>query len=90
MTNYRSDETGRDFVISDLTSKIHDGRYQARVAVTGSISGYGLSQRFLDLETFLNEADARQRAISAAEAWIKEELVRRVPLALPTGFIPFS
>ncbi len=87
MTKDRVDDILRRFVVSDLTSKLDDGRYRARVAVMGSIAGYGLSQRFLDLETFSDEADARQRAIAAAQAWIETQQGRDL-LALPTGFLP--
>lgn len=82
-----SKDVRKDYVVSDLTSKLDDGRYQARVAVTRAVAGNGFSQRFLDLETFTNEAEARQRAISAAQAWIEGEHGRD-RLSLPTGFLP--
>ena len=81
-----SEDVRKDYVISDLTSRLDDGRYRARAAVTRAAAGNGFSQRFLDLETFTNEADARQRAISAAQAWIEGEQGRD-PLGLPTGFL---
>ena len=83
-----SEDVRKEYVISDLTSKLDDGRYRARAAVTRAVAGNGFSQRFLDLETFTNEADARRRAISAAQAWIEGERGRD-PLSLPTGFLPF-
>ena len=84
----RSQDVRKDYVISDLTSRLDDGRYQARAVVTRAAAGNGFSQRFLDLETFTNEADARQRAISAAQAWIEGERGRD-PLSLPTGILSF-
>ena len=84
----RSQDIWKDYVISDLTSRLDDGRYQARAVVTRAAAGNGFSQRFLDLETFTNEADARQRAISAAQAWIEGERGRD-PLSLPTGILSF-
>ena len=85
--NQRSGDFRKKYVISDLTSKLDDGRFRARAAVTVGGAGCDLSQRFLDLETFLNEGDARHRAISAAQAWIEGERGRD-PLGLPTSFIP--
>jgi len=47
------------------------------------------TQRFIDLETFAKEDDARRRAIAAARAWIDEE-ESNDKLALPTGLVPLS
>jgi hypothetical protein len=89
MTRDRVGDVPRKFVVTDLTSQLDDGRYRARVAVMGGIAGYGLSQRFVDLETFSNEADARQRAIAAAQAWIDAQQGRDL-LGLPTGIFPLT
>ena len=71
----------------DDTARTEDGRYRARVVLVTVGNGRTRSQRFIDLETFLREDDARQRAITAARAWIDDEEAND-KLALPTGFAP--
>ena len=69
------------------TERTDDGRYRARVVLITVGNGRPRSQRFIDLETFVNEDDARQRALAAARAWIDEEEAND-ELALPTSFAP--
>ena len=71
----------------DDTAPTDDGRYRARVVLVTAGNGRPRSQRFIDLETFVKEDDARQRALAAARAWIDEEEAND-KLALPTGFAP--
>ena len=73
---------------ADDTAPTDDGRYRARVVLVTAGNGRPRSQRFIDLETFVKEDDARQRALAAARAWIDEEEAND-KLALPTGFGPF-
>ena len=63
-----------------------DGKYRARVRILG-LDGGRRSQRFIDLETFVNEADARHRALAAARSWIDAE-DGHDKLALPSSFAP--
>jgi len=72
----------------DDTARTDDGRYRARVVLVTVGNARPRSQRFIDLETFIKEDDARQRALAAARAWIDEEDAND-KLALPTGFAPF-
>jgi hypothetical protein len=72
----------------DDTAPTDDGRYRARVVLVTAGNGRPRSQRFIDLETFVKEDDARQRALAAARAWIDEEEAND-KLSLPTGFGPF-
>lgn len=72
----------------DNTAPTDDGRYRARVVLVTVGNARPRSQRFIDLETFIKEDDARQRALAAARAWIDEEEAND-KLALPTGFAPF-
>jgi len=74
-------------VFDDDTARTDDGRYRARVVLITVGNGRPRSQRFIDLETFVNEDDARQRALAAARAWIDEEEAND-ELALPTSFAP--
>ena len=66
---------------------MEDGYYRARVAVMTLGEGRVRSQRFIDLETFPTEENARRRAVEAARAWIDIKHVKD-RLALPTNFSP--
>lgn len=77
----------KGYAFDDDTARTEDGRYRARVILVTVGNGRARSQRFLDLETFAKEDDARQRAIAAARAWIDEE-EGNDKLALPTSFSP--
>jgi hypothetical protein len=75
----------KEYAFDDDTARTEDGRYRARAILVRVGNGHARSQRFIDLETFAKEDDARQRAIAAARAWIDEE-EGNDKLALPTGF----
>ena len=77
----------KGYEFEDATVMLDDGRFHARVCITGFGAGRTRSQRFIDLERFVDEGDARQRAISVARAWIDEEQGND-KLALPTSFSP--
>ena len=77
----------KGYEFEDATVMLDDGRFHARVCITGFGAGRTRSQRFIDLERFVNERDARQRAISVARAWIDEEQGND-RLALPSSFSP--
>ena len=78
--------TFKGYVFTDETTKTEDGRYRARVRILGQHGGRR-SQRFIDLETFANEADAHLRALDAARRWIDAE-DGNDRLALPSSFAP--
>ena len=76
----------KDHAFTDLTYPL-DGNYRAMVVITNVRYARGLSQRFLELETFVNEADARRRAVTAAREWI-DGAQRPDRLDLPSVFAP--
>jgi len=78
--------TYKGYAFSDETTKTEDGKYRARVRILG-LEGGRRSQRFIDLETFVNEADAHHRALAGARSWIDAE-EGHDKLALPTCFAP--
>jgi len=78
--------TYKGYAFADETSKTEDGRYRARVRILG-LNGGRPSQRFIDLETFVNEVDAHHRALAAARSWIDAE-DGNDRLALPSSFAP--
>jgi hypothetical protein len=77
------------YTFSDETTEMEDGFYRARVAVVTMGEGRVRSQRFIDLETFRTEENARRRAVEAARAWIDDQHGKD-RLALPTNFSPLS
>jgi hypothetical protein len=77
----------KGYAFADDTTMTEDGHYRARVIVMTIGDGRVRSQRFLDLEIFAEEGDARRRAIAAARAWIDEEQGKDA-LALPSSFSP--
>ena len=77
--------TYKGYAFTDETTT-EDGKYRARVRILG-LEGGRRSQRFIDLETFVNEADAHHRALAAARGWIDAE-DGNDRLALPTNFSP--
>jgi len=76
----------KGYAFSDETTKTDDGKYRACVRVLGLDVGRR-SQRFIDLETFVNQADALHCALAAARSWIDAE-EGHDKLALPTSFAP--
>ena len=79
--------TYEGYVFTDETSRTEGGGYRARVRILGLDNGRR-SQRFIDLETFANEVEARHRAFAAAVSWIDAE-PERDKLALPSSFALF-
>ena len=77
----------KGYTFSDETAVMEDGYYRARVAIMSLGEGRVRSQRFIDLETFRTEENARRRAVEAARAWIDDEHGKD-RLALPTNFSP--
>jgi len=77
----------KGYTFSDETAVMANGYYRARVAVMTLGEGRVRSQRFIDLETFRTEENARRRAVEAALAWIDDEHGQD-RLALPTNFSP--
>ena len=73
-------------MFTDETSRTEDGGYRARVRILGLNNGRR-TQRFIDLETFANEIEARHRASAEAVSWIDAE-PERDKLALPSSFAP--
>ena len=84
----RHEHSYKGHAFDDVTERTDDGRYRARVVLVTAGNGRPRSQRFIDLETFVKEDDARQRALAAARAWIDEEEAND-ELALPTSFALF-
>ena len=81
-------QTFKGYAFTDETTKTEDGKYRARVRILG-LDGGRRSQRFIDLETFVNEADASRRATVAALSWIDAE-DGQDKLGLPSSFAPLS
>jgi len=77
----------KGYTFSDETAVMEDGYYRACVAVMTLGEGRVRSQRFIDLETFRTEENARRRAVEAALAWIDDDRGKD-RLALPTNFSP--
>ena len=80
--------TYKGYAFTDETTETEDGKFRARVRILGLENGRR-SQRFIDLETFVNEVDARRRALAAARSWIDEE-ESQDKLALPSSLIPWQ
>jgi hypothetical protein len=80
--------TYKGYAFADETTKTEDGKYRARFRILG-LNGGRMSQRFIDLETFVSEADASHRAMVAARSWIDAE-DGQDKLGLPSSFAPLS
>jgi len=79
----------KGYTFADVSTPTDDGRYRARVAIV-ALDGENIrSQRFLDLETFRTEAEARERTDAAAMAWI-DRAIKPEQLSLPTNFCPLG
>jgi hypothetical protein len=50
------------YVFDDETTMTDDGRYRARAVLVTMGTGRTRTQRFIDLETFAKEDDARKRS----------------------------
>ena len=81
--------TYKGYTFADVTTPTDGGRFKARAAIMALDGGRTRSQRFLDLETFNTEAEARARVAVAAKAWIDSDLGQD-KLALPSSFMPFE
>jgi hypothetical protein len=77
----------KGYTFTDVSTPTGEGRYRARVVIV-ALDGENIrSQRFLDLEIFQTEAEARDRTETAAISWIDGE-GRPEQLSLPTYFAP--
>jgi hypothetical protein len=79
----------KGYTFTDVSTQMDDGRYRAKVAIMALEGERTRSQRFLDLEVFGTEAEASERALRVAMAWIDADSGRD-RLALPTNFAPFN
>jgi len=66
-----------------------NGRYRARVAIIALDGTRTRSQRFIDLEVFPSRAEAGDRVVTVARAWIDAN-AGHDQLALPTNFSPLD
>ena len=79
----------QDYVFTDVSTQLDDGRYRARVAIVSLTGTRTRSQRFIDLEVFPTREAALERVVVVAKAWIDDESDKD-PLALPTNFADFK
>ena len=77
------------YVFTDVSTRIEDGRYRARVAIISLDGTRTRSQRFIDLEVYPTEEAALDRIIVVAKAWIESE-TNKDRLSLPTSFSEFQ
>ena len=75
--------------IADVSTRTESGRYRARAAIVALHGSQTRSQRFIDLETFATEAEAGERVLQVAMAWIDAN-GGQDRLALPTSFGTFE
>jgi hypothetical protein len=75
----------KGYTFAGASTKTEGGRYRSRVAIMALDGTRARSQRFLDLETFPTEAEANERAMTAAIAWVDADAAQD-QLALPTNF----
>lgn len=80
----------KGYAIDGNATRTDDGRYRAQAILVTLGNQRPRSQRFIDLESFANEDDARERAIAVARAWIDEEESNTHALMLPTDLAPLS
>lgn len=81
--------TYKGYIYTDVTTPTEGGRFKARAAIMALDGSRTRSQRFLDLETFPSEAEARARVDVAARAWIDAD-IGQDRLALPSSFMTFE
>ena len=79
----------KGYTYTAISTPTDDGRYRSRAAIMALAGSRTRSQRFLDLEVFRTEAEANDRALRQAVAWI-DEAEGNDPLALPTNFATFD
>jgi len=75
----------KGYTFAGVSTITESGRYRARVAIMALDGTRTRSQRFLDLEIFQTEAEANERAMAGAVAWI-EANAGNDQLSLPTDF----
>jgi hypothetical protein len=75
----------KGYTFADVSTPMDNGRYRARVAIMALDGTRTRSQRFLDLEVFPTLAEASERVVSVARAWIDAN-AGHDQLALPTNF----
>ena len=75
----------RGYTFADVSTPMENGRYRARVAIMALDGSRTRSQRFLDLEIFHTRAEAGDRVVAVARAWIDAN-ADSDQLALPTNF----
>ena len=75
----------KGYQLATMTTRNDDGSYQARVAIMLASAARPCSQRFADFETFLDRAEAEERAIEGGKAWIDDQLAL-AGRSFPTDF----
>ena len=75
----------KGYTFADVSTPLDNGRYRARVAIMALDGTRTRSQRFIDLEVFATHADASERVVTVARAWIDAN-AGHDQLALPTNF----
>ena len=77
------------YAFTDVSTPTEAGFYRARVAIVALDGTRTRSQRFIDLEVFRTPAEAHERVVAVAKAWIDENAAQD-RLALPTNFAPLD
>jgi len=79
----------KGYTFADVSTPMDNGRYRARVAIMALDGTRTRSQRFIDLEVFPTRAEAGERVVTVARAWIDAN-AGHDELALPSNFSPFE
>jgi len=79
----------KGYTFADVSTPLDNGRYRARVAIMALDGTRTRSQRFIDLEVFASLAEAGERVVAVARAWIDAN-AGSDQLALPTNFSPLD
>jgi hypothetical protein len=79
----------KGYTFADVSTPLESGQYRARVAIMALDGTRTRSQRFLDLEVCRTRAEASERVLMVAKAWIDDN-AGRDQLALPTNFSPLD
>ena len=79
----------KGYTFADVSTQLENGRYRARVAIMALEGTRTRSQRFIDLEVFHTRAEAGERVVKVARAWIDAN-AGHDELALPTNFSPLD
>ncbi len=78
-------EIYKGYTFADVSTPTEGGHYRARVAIMALDGMRTRSQRFIDLEIFRTSAEARERVMTVARAWIDAN-AGPDKLGLPTNF----